>query len=47
MKNVAGLLALIVYLGMLGVLVRSSNTSKIVGSLGSFFNGSLQTAEAG
>lgn len=47
MKDVVAILALIVYLAMLGVLVKSANTSKIIGSLSSFFNGSLQTAEKG
>ena len=37
---------LIVYLAMLAVAVKSANTSKIVSSLGTDFNGSLQVAVA-
>ena len=38
---------LIVYLAMLAVAVKSANTSKIVSSLGTAFNGSLQVASHG
>lgn len=47
MKDVLGVAALIIYLAMLGVLVKSNNTSKIASTLGSNFSGALQVAEAG
>lgn len=47
MKSVVEIAVLIIYLAMLGVLVKSPNTSKIATSLGGVFNGSLQTAEHG
>lgn len=47
MSGVVEIAVLIVYLAMLGVLVKSPNTSKIASSLGTDFNGSLQVAEAG
>lgn len=46
-SDVLGVAALIIYLAMLAVLVKSGNTSKIASSLGQDFNGSLQVAEAG
>jgi len=47
MKDVVGVAALIIYLAMLAVFVKSQNSSKIVQSLGSAFNGSLQVASHG
>jgi hypothetical protein len=47
MSGVVEVTVLIVYLAMVAVAVKSANTSKIIGSLGSTLNGSLQVAEHG
>ena len=47
MSGAVEVAVLIVYLAMLAVAVKSANTSKIVSSLGTDFNGSLQVAEHG
>jgi hypothetical protein len=45
--GVIGLGALVIYLAMLATAVKSSNTSKIASALGTDFDGSISTAEAG
>ena len=47
MKDVIGVIALVVYLAMLATLVKSQNTSKISSSLWTGFDGSLKAAEGG
>ena len=47
MKDVLDIAVLIVYVAIIAVLVKSSNTAKIASSLGTDFDGSLSTAEAG
>lgn len=47
MRDVANIALLIIYLAMLAVVVKSSNTSKIASSLGTAFDGSIAVAEQG
>lgn len=45
--GIVGLGALVIYLAMLATAVKSTNTSKIAGALGTDFDGAISVAEAG
>lgn len=45
MAQVANIASAIVFVALIGVLVRSPNTSGILTALGKVFSGSLQVAE--
>lgn len=47
MDKVAEIASAIVFVALIGVLVRNSNTAKIIQALGSTFSQSLKVAEGG
>lgn len=47
MKAVVDIVTGITFLAIVAVIVKSANSAKIIGALGTTFNGSLQTAQHG
>jgi len=47
MKDVIDIFTGVIFLAVVAVIVKSANSAKIIGALGTTFNGSLQTAQHG